>query len=476
MNINCHKNHYHYVPAAAALCLMFAFASCAASGLKGKAPSGGSPKGAAPGYPSVTFCVLSDTHMYDTSLGTSGAAWDAYMAEDRKLLKESEETLRTALADIKAVHPSFVLVTGDLTKDGELQNHRLFARYLADLAAEGIKSYVLPGNHDINNPASVCFLPDGRTEPVPNVDPAAFVSIYLADGYGSALSRDPASLSYVAEVAPNLWLLALDSAKYEHNSGRKWSETSGAIRPETYTWIESVLKDASSKGIAVIAAEHHPLMEHIRSMKNKYPEYIVDDNWKLASLLAAYNVRLFFTGHYHASSIVEHSWPSDAPQYLAGKTIVDIETGSLVTWPCSWRTVTLANDGSASITTNRVAQIPSYEAAGRNFDTEGRAVIANGIGNIAEDTMKGYHVPKKDIDRLVPDIVDAMMAHYKGDADLGQREMFPPKNSLSLTGKIVVKFYTHFISGLWKKEEPEDVHLMEDNNLVIHSDGTWTAR
>jgi hypothetical protein len=62
--------------------------------------------------------------------------------------------------------------------------------------------------------------------------------------------------------------------------------------------------------------------------------YMAEDR-KLASLPAACNVRIFFTGYYHASSIVEHSWPSNAPQYLAGKMIVDIETGSLVTWPCS---------------------------------------------------------------------------------------------------------------------------------------------
>lgn len=281
-------------------------------------------------YPDLRFMVLSDTHVYDSSLGTSGAAWDAYMAEDRKLLKDSEETLKEAVVRIESAKPDFVLVTGDLTKDGERQCHQLFAKYLAEIEAAGIKCYVLPGNHDINNPAAMRFPPSGGLEVIPNVSAEEFVSIYRADGYGDAVYRDPASLSYVASPAPGLWILMLDSAKYEHNAGLKWSETSGAIREPTYRWIEERLQEAKAKGIAVIAAEHHPLMEHFAGMKAKYPEYIVDDNWRLASLLASYDVSLFFSGHYHASSIVTHRWDDKAPAGLAGKYIVDVETGSLV--------------------------------------------------------------------------------------------------------------------------------------------------
>jgi hypothetical protein len=47
-------------------------------------------------------------------------------------------------------------------------------------------------------------------------------------------------------------------------------------------------------------------MEHIDGMKDKYPDYILDDNWRLASLLASYNVRLRFSGHFHACSSVMH--------------------------------------------------------------------------------------------------------------------------------------------------------------------------
>ncbi|SLM18635.1 conserved exported hypothetical protein [uncultured spirochete] len=426
-----------------------------------------------PRYPDTRFMVLSDTHLYDTSLGTIGEAWDAYMAEDRKLLPDSAETLSVVMDRIKSARPDFVLITGDLTKDGEKQCHEQFAAALGELNKEGIKTYVLPGNHDINNPAAARFLPSGGTESIPTVNPEEFARIYSASGYGEALYRDPSSLSYVAEPTPGLWILALDSAKYENNAGKKWSETSGAIRESTYQWIEARLAEASQKGIAVIAAEHHPIMEHIDGMKDKYPDYILDDNWRLASLLASYNVRLLFSGHFHASSIVMHRWKEDAPAQLRGKYIVDIETGSLVTWPCSYRSVSLSSqDDTVTISTARVDQLSSYAAEGRSFDVEGKKVIERGIGNIASATMKRYHVAQRDIDVVTPEIVAAMMAHYAGNAHFEGEDMLSTKG-LGLMGRAVVASYNKFVHGLWKVKAPPNVELMEDNNLTIRADGSW---
>ena len=95
---------------------------------RGRRGDGGSAKSvpAAP-YPDVTFMVFSDTHYYDPALGTSGAAWKACMAADRKLLENSKEALEAAFERPGQAKPAFVLVSGDLTKDGETQNHAQFA-------------------------------------------------------------------------------------------------------------------------------------------------------------------------------------------------------------------------------------------------------------------------------------------------------------------------------------------------------------
>ena len=44
-------------------------------------------------YPDVSFAVISDLHVYDHSLGITGAAFEKAMSSDRKLLPESIELL-----------------------------------------------------------------------------------------------------------------------------------------------------------------------------------------------------------------------------------------------------------------------------------------------------------------------------------------------------------------------------------------------
>ncbi|MBU0972187.1 MAG: metallophosphoesterase, partial [Proteobacteria bacterium] len=169
-----------------------------------------------PTYPSARFIVISDLHFYDTRLGSTGPAFQKYLNNDRKLLVLSDEIIGTAMDKIAGEAADFVLVAGDLTKDGEKICHQGVVRHLQKLVQSGKKVFVVPGNHDINNPDSVRFAGD-VTEPEPSIDPAAFKSIYGESGYGSAITQDPDSLSYVAEPVQGLWILALDSNRYKEN-------------------------------------------------------------------------------------------------------------------------------------------------------------------------------------------------------------------------------------------------------------------
>ena len=125
---------------------------------------------AAPAFPDVRFAVFSDVHLYDVSLGTEGKAFQSYIAGDRKLLVESEEILRAAIQTVKGLHVSFLLVSGDLTKDGERKDHELCVKYLDTLKDSGIAVYVVPGNHDILNPRALSYSDSGARR-VPNVTP-----------------------------------------------------------------------------------------------------------------------------------------------------------------------------------------------------------------------------------------------------------------------------------------------------------------
>ena len=119
-------------------------------------------------YPNTDFAVMSDLHYYDTSLGTTGAAFEECMYSDRKLLKQSAELVDKAVDSIIDTGVKFVLVSGDLTKDGELINHQKVAEQFQRLEDAGISVYVVPGNHDVNNPGAVKYSGD-VTERVENV-------------------------------------------------------------------------------------------------------------------------------------------------------------------------------------------------------------------------------------------------------------------------------------------------------------------
>src|SRR3712207_6769925 len=105
------------------------------------------------------LAVLSDIHvMAPELLQEDGPAFQNYIARDRKMLKESVLLLKVAVDALVSERPDVVVVAGDLTKDGERVSHELVARQLLKpLHENGIPVYVIPGNHDVNNPHAVIF-------------------------------------------------------------------------------------------------------------------------------------------------------------------------------------------------------------------------------------------------------------------------------------------------------------------------------
>jgi 3',5'-cyclic AMP phosphodiesterase CpdA len=417
--------------------------------------------------------VFSDAHLYDKSLGTSGKGWVPGLGQDHKLFTTSEEVLRELARRIEAERPDFVLVTGDLTKDGERRNHELFVSILGGLAAEGIPSFVLPGNHDIDNPHAGAFPPQGRPRSVATATAAEFTSIYDDFGYRAAFSRDPASLSYAAEPVPGLVLVALDSAQYEENLAHNRPTTGGMLRPGTLAWLEGILRDSAAAGKTVFAAEHHPVMEHFDGMKLAYSEFVVAGSDRLDRLLASYGVRLVLTGHFHANSAAMRRWDRDEPGYpraLAGKFLVDAETGSLVTWPCPYRTVTIGRDASISVRTGRIGQLPSFAAAGRDFGSEAKAFLRTDVKKQASRLLSKALLPTTEVAALSDELADSILLHYAGDAELHKGEILrikPTRNPVSrLCGRLV--------SGILKERQPSGIELMEDNDFDLSADGSWT--
>jgi len=361
---------------------------------------------AAPGGP-VSFVVISDPHLYNARLGTSGSALEEYLfAGDPKLVKESEAVLEAALAQVAELGVRFVIISGDLTKDGEIASHVLLAQHLQKLEQAGIEVFVVPGNHDINNSRAVAYLGD-MTRPVPNTSPETFRALYQRFGYGQAIGRDRASLSYVAEPAPGLWLLAIDSAKYQGDPA-DW--IGGRISAETMTWILATLQDAQAKGKRVIAFLHHGVNAHFLPEPVLFPDYLLDD-WPIVSAqLAAAGLQVVFTGHYHSQDAAYPLNQQLEPQL----TLCDVETGSLVQYPCAFRVVTVG-ETALNIRSVRVEQIDAF-TGGLPFQQYAEAFLRIHMEPEVIARLEALLFFSHDeASQLAPVVIDALVANYVGD-------------------------------------------------------------
>jgi len=398
--------------------------------------------GMSPAYPEVFFSVISDTHLYDSSLGSSGAEFEKTMNSDRKLLLDSQDLLDYAINEIIASKVNFVLVCGDLTKDGELINHNIAAQRLKKLSVAGIPAYVVPGNHDINNPDAVRYNGE-TTEPVASISADDFARIYGDFGFNAAIMRDDDSLSYVAEPVEGLWLVALDACRYRDNVPGKHETVSGKISQRTADWTASVLREAANRNKAVMAMMHHGTVEHWEGQRKLHPDYLIQDFINFGNFLASWDVRFIFTGHYHAQDIAKSEYN--------GKIIYDIETGSLVTAPCPVRYIEIKN-GVMDI---RTETIVDKLHPGTDFAANATAFVKKTVMLEAASVLRKYKVSEKDIAIITDAVGDAFNAHYNGDENSSLRKAVA-KSDLGFWGRFILGQQQYVIDGLWTNLPPGD--------------------
>lgn len=401
-----------------------------------------------PPYPEMEFMVFSDPHYYSPSLGTSGKAFEDYLDKDRKLLKESEEILKSTLSLCTEFKGDFILVPGDLTKDGCLESHLGIAKKLREIEASGKKVYVVPGNHDVSNPESFAYR-DSIAVKTDNVSPEDFISIYHEFGYEEALSRDPYSLSFVAEPVKGLWLIGIDACRYDENEEKDHPVTGGRIRKATLEWVNSRLEEARDSGKAVIGFMHHGILEHYKKQKKFFGDYVIDDHKKISAMFASAGMRLVFTGHYHAQDISGFTGKD-------GNFLFDIQTGSLVTYPCPVRMVSI----DRQIADFQTLTIDRIESHPENFPEFSRQFVWSGIEGIAREALIGFKLEEAEAALLSGQVANAFLAHYKGDEN-------PVGDPLDLTGvsmkgKFYIGFKKKLITSLWNDLPPADNNLRID--------------
>ena len=303
-------------------------------------------------FSSMTFAqervmVIADPHVLASSLVEEGAAMDKMMAGQRKMLDLSEETF-TALVDTALLHkPALVLIPGDLTKDSEVASHDVVVEQLSRLQSAGINTLVIPGNHDIGGKAFAYR--GGESVPVESLSDSEWESKY-AMVYEQALAKDPNSHSYVAEPLRGVTVLGIDAS---HEDGE------GYLSDETLAWVLAQADEANAKGNMILAMCHWQVLEHVDdggmitdiSARLQAADTIRDE-------LMAHGVHMLLTGHVHVNSISTYR---DTIAVI-GDSIVEISTGSPITYPCPYRWLTIASDRSTvEVSTAMLSALPEQD-------------------------------------------------------------------------------------------------------------------
>lgn len=375
-------------------------------------------------YPNqIKIVHLSDVHYFSQKLYADCGDFTIAENSDRKMFRESGAIVDKALAEIVAYQPDLVILSGDLTKDGELVCHQGMHEKLAaakkQLANAGKQAMfcVINGNHDINNDDNGRDFSSGKAEHTDLVDPLAFKELYADCGYDDAIAKfdeggsQGGSLSYVVRPAKGVTLIVVDSGKYsadQNGLGRDEHVTSGVVGEKLLAWVESQAKQARAAGDIVFVTQHHGVIPHFSMEPELMGEYLVDNYEDCQRRYADAGVSAVFTGHMHANDIASITTE-------AGNTLYDIETCATVTYPSDIRFATLSwkrEEGTANVEASlAVENHPLGSVDYVDFDTKATTKIAD-ITAYGEERLLTVDVIKTMIaDALVSPAIDDMVAN-----------------------------------------------------------------
>lgn len=334
----------------------------------------------------ISLSILSDIHILARSLMANNKEFNMAIKYDRKFLVEGEGLLKKALELASLNDSKYIIIPGDLTKDGEKKSHLEVMEILKSWTYENPqrKIFLIPGNHDINNKQAFDYKNLKKTD---YIEPREFFEIYdflykdkvlefyknsnifkshldfvnkkfnrdfkysyYCQGYGSYLARIDNNL----ENKNSLTLLFIDtsiySCDYEQNHKDGKTNVVGALDKNVMKWAIEKIDEAKSRKDMIFVISHHAFIPNFRDqrlvlgpfiIKNWNEKYIDDDpriNDKLPiEVLADMGVKFLFTGHLHENGTAKY-------KSVLGNEIFNIQTGSTVTYPLPIRHINVLDD------------------------------------------------------------------------------------------------------------------------------------
>lgn len=291
----------------------------------------------------ITIFVATDIHYLSKKLTDNGKAFNQYVdSGDGKQQNYIDEIVNAFANDIKNKKPDILILSGDLTNNGEKDSHEELAKKLKTIEKTGTQVFVIPGNHDIENPWARQFKGDNQYK-ADTVTAQDFSKIYGDFGYNEAVSKDSDSLSYLAEPSKNIWLLMLDTNEYENNEALGFPVANGKIRPETLQWIKKCSAMAKEQHAQIITVMHQNLLKHIDMFTDGYT---IDNSSEAIKAFQDYGLSLVLSGHIHIQDI-----KSDTSR---NTPIYEIVTSALSVYPQQYGVIKYSPSNGFDYITSKV--------------------------------------------------------------------------------------------------------------------------
>lgn len=268
----------------------------------------------------LKIAVVTDIHYLAESLRDDGEAFEKFnQTNDGRVLEYGTEIMEALISDLDREKVDILIVSGDLTTNGEKKSHEELADYFKRIEIGGTRVYVIPGNHDILNPYALGF-EDDRRYYAENITPLDFETIYKDFGYEEAIMRDADSLSYLVEPSEEMRILMLDTNNYDKNLILKQPMMSGKLGEDTLEWVSDLQSMNESETVDIISVTHHNLIEHSKMFSQGFT---IDNLKQTSEALMNLGIHLNLSGHIHIQDIA----------YSDKYDFYDVVTGSLLVYP-----------------------------------------------------------------------------------------------------------------------------------------------
>lgn len=296
------------------------------------------------------FYHLTDLHYYANELiGSSGEAYEMKCQVDQKCMAESGAIIDAAFNKlIEDKDTEIVLISGDLTFDGEKQSHDALKEKLANLKNNGKRVFTTFATHDFFMEARKYTDEEGVTF-LPKYTRAELREHYNDFGYSEAIAEHENSYSYCVQLTDDVRLLCLnDDGDFDAFCG---------YYNDLLFWIKDQVEDAHKAGCEIFAMTHHPILEPAPIYPLFSHKAMLGGYEFTAPYLADLGIKYVFDGHTHIHDI-------NFIETKKGNKLYQINTASLIGYPLAYRKVEFSDEGM-DVKTIQVEEI-DWDLKGQN--------------------------------------------------------------------------------------------------------------